>query len=341
MPPRSIAIVRLSAIGDLVHGLPLARSLRRLWPDAEITWIAQPEPAPLLAGHPWVDRTMIFPRRGSARELLSFLREVGDRGFDLAVDVQGNMKSALVTAATLAPRRVGLAFGDRREVSGGVVSNLRATRATGPHSVDRTLALCRALGDKSPVAEFGLRPTAAERTAAAAALESIPRPTVAISIGGAADVREWPDVHYLDALRRLGAAGLGTVVLAGPNHADRARSIAAAAGVPHRAGETDLRGLLADLDALAGRGGALLACDSAPVHLAVAVGLPVVCLSGPQDPRRTGPYGAPEAAVTAWQDLPCAPCGKRTCGLARDPGACMKRIEPAEVVRRALSLVRG
>jgi heptosyltransferase-2 len=109
--------------------------------------------------------------------------------------------------------------------------------------------------------------------------------------------------------------------------------------VPSRAGTTDLRGLLAHLAVLRIRGSVLVACDSAPVHLAVAVGLPVVALSGPQDPRRTGPYGHAERALTAWEGLPCAPCRKRTCRLADSPRACMTGIGPAAVAGRARELL--
>jgi ADP-heptose:LPS heptosyltransferase len=338
--PRRIAIVRLSAIGDVVHGLPLARSLRRLHPDAEITWIVQPDPAPLLTGHPWVDEVRLFPRRSGLGPVVRSLLRISRSRFDLAVDLQGNLKSALVLAATRAPVRLGLARAEYREAVGALAANRRAGRASGPHSVDRTLALARALGDADPEARFGLAPTPAELETAREDLADVSPPVVALSVGGESDVREWTDEGYVAVAKALAGRGASVVVLAGPKHASRGRSIAERAGVAHRAGTDDLRGLLAQLAALAERGSSvLLACDSAPVHLAAAVGLPLVTLSGPQDPRRTGPYGKVRAAVRSWEGLPCAPCRKRRCRLTEDPRACMTRIRPEEVAGRVDGLL--
>jgi len=340
MDPRRIAIVRLSAIGDVVHGLPLAASLRRLYPDAQITWIVQPGPAPLLRGHPHIDDLMLFPRRGGLRQVFGFLRSVRKRRFDLAVDLQGNLKSGLLLRSTGAVRRVGLAKGEYRERLGAFGATEHSDAAQGPHSVDRTLAICRKLGDAHATAEYGLAPTEDELRAARGDLDEIADPIVAISIGSQADVREWTDDGYLSLAGLLREQGVAAVFLSGSDHAERCERLAHAADLPSRAGKADLRGLLAHLAILRERGGVLVACDSAPVHLAVAVGLKVLTLSGPQDPHRTGPYGFPEDALTAWENLPCAPCLKRTCALTDDPGACMKRIEPAEVARRALALLQ-
>lgn len=337
--PRRILVVRLSAIGDVTHGLPLARTLRRLHPRARITWAVQEEPAPLLMGHPWVDCVEIFPRRDGPIAIAKFLARLGQGGFDIAIDVQGNLKSALVTAASRAPARLGLARRDCREPLSSTVVNARAAAALGPHSLDRTLALCRHLGDPAPSAEYGLSPTQDELRRAREDLAGLPDPLLAVSVGSLEDVREWTDDAYVETVRRLIARDVSAVVLSGPRDAPRGRRIAEDSGAACRAGDTDLRGLLAHLAALAERRAALLACDSAPVHLAVAVGLPTVVLSGPQDPRRTGPYGFPESALTRWEELPCAPCLKRTCRLTEDHRACMRRIGPADVVRRALASV--
>ena len=338
--PRRILIVRLSAIGDVVHGLPLARSLRRLYPHARIAWAVQEGPAPLLAGHPWIDEVLLFPRRGGPGSFLRFAARLRRRRFDLAVDIQGNLKSALVLAASRAPERVGLARGDYREALGALAATRRAPLAEGAHAIDRTLGLCRFLGDREPTVEYGLLPAVEEAERAREDLAEIPSPTLAVSVGGAEDVREWPDQSYVAAIRGLSGTAIGIVVVAGPAHAKRARRIAHAAGVPHRAGTDDLRGLFAQLAVLAERGSALLlGCDSAPLHLAVAAGLPVLALSGPQDPGRTGPYGGADRALTAWEGLPCAPCRKRVCALEGEPRACMRRIGPDAVERRAREIL--
>ncbi len=206
--------------------------------------------------------------------------------------------------------------------------------------MDRTLALCRLLGDPDPRPVFGLAPTPRERESARRDLAGLPGPVAALSVGGEDDVREWTDEGYEAVARALRERGVSVLVLSGPRHADRARRIASRAGVEGRPGTTDLRGLLAHLAALSEReGSVLLACDSAPAHLATAVGLPVIVLEGPQDPRRTGPYGRPDRAVTAWDGLPCAPCRKRCCRLREEPRACMRRLEPRRVLSRLLEVM--
>jgi ADP-heptose:LPS heptosyltransferase len=247
----------------------------------------------------------------------------------------------VVLAATRASIRLGPARSDYREVLGSVAANRRAGAAEGLHSVDRTLALCRAVGDPRPAAEYGLASRTGELERARSDLGEIPDPLVAFSVGRREDVREWPDEGYLAAVRLLSGSGVRVLLLSGPKHRDRALLLAGRTGATVRAGTTDLRGLLAHLHVLRERRGVLVACDSAPIHLATAVGLPVVALSGPQDPRRTGPYGRTDSAITRWEGLACAPCLKRTCRHREEPRACMRRIGPADVVRRALALLRS
>ncbi len=340
--PERIAIVRLSAIGDVVHGLPLAGSLRRTRPHAEITWITQSGPAPLLEGHPWIDRVLLYPRHSGPTASARFVVGLPREKFDLAIDLQGNLKSGLVLAGTGAPRRIGLARAEYRERLGSFAATEHAAPADGPHSVDRTLALARHTGDGEPAAEYGLFPTESERRAAEVDLAGLTGPVVAVSVGAGEDVREWSDGRYVDAIRRLAERGATPLLLAGPAHRERCERLAEETGAAARPGTTDLRGLLAHLSVLAASGSAvLLACDSAPLHLAVAVGLPVVALSGPQDPSRTGPYGARDSAVTAWKGLPCAPCRKRKCRYEEEPLACMRRIPVETVVAKVFETLSG
>ena len=103
-----ITLVKLSSIGDVIHALPLAISLKERYPEAHLEWIVQKEPLPLLRGHPAVDSIRIFPRREGIRSVLSFLRTLWSGGkSDLAIDAQGNMKSALILFASRAKERIG------------------------------------------------------------------------------------------------------------------------------------------------------------------------------------------------------------------------------------------
>ena len=335
-----LAIIRLSAVGDLVHGLPLAISVRRRYPRAEIVWITQAKPAELLSGHPAVDRVLVFPRRGRAGEILRFLCALPGERFSMAIDLQGNLKSALVLAATLAPVRLGLPRREVRESLGTFAANRRAGSSRGPHSVDRTLTLARALGDPAPLPRYDLFATEAGRAGVRGLLPGGTAPLVAVSVGAGEDIREWTDAAYLRVAGMLRARGVRVLFLSGPDQRDRAERLAGEAGTRAIGGDLDLKGLVALLDALAKRGAtALLGCDSAPAHLAVAVGLPLVFLAGPQDPARTGPYGTLESVVQTSPPPPCAPCRKRTCRNFAAPRVCMTGLDPEEVVGRLLRIL--
>jgi ADP-heptose:LPS heptosyltransferase len=152
------------------------------------------------------------------------------------------------------------------------------------------------------------------------------------------DARSWFPELWAEAARGLVAEGF-QVVLNGTAERRPLAGKIAGPGVFDLTGRDDLRGLLAQLSAMAERpGNVLLSPDSGPVHLAVAVGLPVVCLSGPQDARRTGPRRG--VAITAYEGLPCAPCLERRCILRPPTRACMRQITPASAVRRCVELSR-
>jgi len=335
-PVRRLGIVRLSAVGDVVHALPLAMGLRRAYPEARITWVAQEGPARLLVGHPAIDEVLVFPRRGGLRAWWRFLRELRARRFDAVVDPQGNAKSGAVALLSGAPVRAGLSLRDCKEWVNALCSNRRGPRARGPHGVERAWAAGARLGVGAGPDAWGLHATDAERDAwrarARAAGCDPDAPILALALTDPRDARAWP----LDLLGEAAAAAAGEgwqVVLNGPAaRTAEARAVRARApGACDLTGRDDLRGLLAQFLDMAGRpGNVLLASDGGPAHLAAAAGLPVVCLAGPQDPRRTGPRGG--VALTAWEGLSCAPCRARTCRVEPADPPCMRRIGVARVL---------
>jgi heptosyltransferase-1 len=338
---RRLGIVRLSAVGDVVLAMPLAMALRRAFPRARITWVVQAAAAPLLCGHPAVDDVLVFPRRGGARTWWRFLRELFARRFDVVVDPQGNAKSGLVGLLSGAPIRAGLHPRDCKEWVNAILVNRHGRRARGPHGVERAFAAGGFLGVGAGPDAWGLRATEEEvgawRDRARNAGIDPAGPILAVNVTDPDDDRSWP-TPALARCAALAAREKWQVVLNGPkSRAATGREIAASApGVFDLVGTDDLRGLLAQFQDMAARSGnALLSADSGAVHLASAVGLPVVCVSGPQDPARTGPrYGV---AVTAWEGLSCAPCLERACVRRPPDRACMHAIGPErvlEVIRR-------
>jgi ADP-heptose:LPS heptosyltransferase len=337
--PRRIGIVRLSAIGDVIHAMPLAMALRRAHPEARITWIAQRAAAPLLEGHPAVDDVLLFPRGGTLAELRRFASDLRARRLDVTVDPQGNAKSGFIALLSGAPIRAGLRPRDCKEPVNALATNRFGRPPRSPHGVDRAFAAGTALGVEPGRDEWGLRARPEEleawgRRAREAGIDP-EGALLSIHLTDPDDDRSWYAEGLAEVVREAVRSGR-RVVLNGEAArrplADSIRGMSGGAGVSDLTGRDDLRGLLAQFEAMAARPGSLLlAPDSGPVHLAVAAGLPVVCLSGPQDPARTGPRSGGVAVVTEkW--LWCRPCLERRC-IRRPPDrACMRGIEPARVL---------
>ncbi|HEX5136165.1 MAG TPA: glycosyltransferase family 9 protein [Planctomycetota bacterium] len=331
---KRLGIVRLSAIGDVVHAMPLAMALRRRYPGARITWIVEAKAAPLLEGHPAVDDVLLFPRREGGRGWGRFLKYLRALRLDATVDPQGNWKSGLVGLLSGARVRAGLHVRDCRERANALFTNRHGRPAAGPHGVDRAFAAGGPLGVAKGPDEWGLRATDAEKEAwRARCREAGGDPDgriVAMHLTDPDDARSWFAEAWAETARALVVQGLQVVL----NGAAERRPLAgeiAGPGIFDLTGKDDLRGLVAQFASMAERpGNVLLSPDSGPLHIAVAVGLRVLCLSGPQDPARTGPRAG--VSLTAWEGLPCAPCLERRCILDPPTRACMRAIAPARVV---------
>jgi ADP-heptose:LPS heptosyltransferase len=215
--------------------------------------------------------------------------------------------------------------------------------------VDRYLGFAAALGVEDRRVDFGLSPRDEERAAAARRLVESglgpPTPVLLLQVGSLEDVRQWSAERTADVADRLSERGYGAVVLTGPRHVDDGLEVARRirrAPVGRECGTLDLRGLLALMAVLADRPGSVLVSgDTAPVHIAVAVGLRVVGLYGSQPAWRNGPYGGGADVVQRQDGLDCAPCRERTCRLRDEPRACMERIPVSAVVERVLSSPPG
>jgi len=343
--PARVAIVRLSALGDVVQTLPLASALKRARPDLHLTWVAQPEARTLLDGHPAIDAVRTVPRRSGPLAFLRGLKRLRrDVEVDLVLDPQGNAKSAAVSRAIRASRRLGVRIGDAREWLNRL-GHGRCVPRYEPrvHVVERYLSFARHLGVADLSIDFGLTPAPEERAAAEARLEAAgvgaDERVAAIQVGRPGDIRHWAPERYAEladalAMRHDYAA---IVVTGGPAEVDATRALTAgakSARVIDTGGETSLRELLALYAVLAGRpGAALISGDTAPVHLASAVGLRTVGLYGSQPAWRTGPLAPRSQIISREGELPCAPCRKRRCFLTSEPLACLARIEVEEVTR--------
>ncbi len=331
-----ILIVRTSALGDIVHALPVLTALRRHLPEATLGWVVEEPFAPLLVGHPDLDQVIVVRTKRWRKQPLSAatLREVRDFGrrvaafsADVALDLMGNHKAGAIVAMSMADRRIGLSRGDRREPS-SVIWLSEGADAVGVHAVDRSLSVLAPLGLPIEPADFGGEQLFPEARADSANGE----PYAAILPGAGWDNKRYPTTWWGEVAAALGANGLESRILPGPGEEPLAEEVAAASGGRARiVGPGGLEHLTAML-----RGAALvLGGDTGPVHLAHALGAPVLCLMGPTDPERNGPYRAPGGAL--WKRLPCSFCYKRF----DEPKACLLEIPPSAVVDRALELMAG
>lgn len=345
--PRRILLVRLSHLGDVVHALPVFHALAARYPRAELAWAVQPEFAGLIAGLPRLDRIVTFERRGGARAWIGLAAQCAAFGPELAVDAQGNAKSALVTLASGAARRLGLARRDWREPFAAHVLTEHAAPLDGPaphHAMRRMERLAHHIAPGAPVRrDPGLSETElGEGERVLGTLLGAARRPILLALSTPGDVRSWPEGRWIELGRRLARAGHPLLVLSGPAEEELGRRVERALGglvAAHWVGQRGLRALAALFTAAADRDARLVACDSGPLHLAAACGLAVLALAGPQDPRRTGPWplpgrGSPHSVLRAADPPECLPCLSRRCDHPRGP-VCMADV-PSTAVLEAL-----
>lgn len=286
--PDRVAIVMLTAVGDVVHVLPVLHSLRAANPRVHITWIVQPGPMGLVAGHPGVDELIPFDRKRGWRAFLDLRRAMRGRRFDLVIALQDYLKAGLITALIPADRKLGLDRRRARDLTWLFTPERVEPRPYG-HMQDQYLEFVQHLG--APVRlEWGLGPTAGERARYEGLLPVHPGPTIALVVGTSRPEKEWPAGRYAelaDLVReRLG----GRCIIVGGRSA---REDAAAAEIarlsrhpPLDLREWDLRRVVYLIDAA----DVLVSPDTGPLHIGVALGTPSVALMGTTNPRRVGPY---------------------------------------------------
>jgi len=290
-------IVRLSAIGDVVHALPAVAALASAgW---ETGWVVEPPARPLLEGNPALARLWPAPRArvsswGVAHRVLTALRE---KEYDVALDLQGLWKSATWARLSGAGRVVGLSRRWRREPASAMLigEGVELTPEVS-HVIDENLALLRPLGIEGVGRrEFPLPSTASEEHAVSRGLDALGVATFAVlNPAGGWPSKLWAPERFGALARGLRDRGLASLVTWGPGEEGlAARAVEASAGAARPAFPTTLL----EFVALARRARLVVAGDTGPLHLACAVGAPVVALFGPTDPRRNGPFGLADVVV--------------------------------------------
>ena len=348
-----ILIIRLSAIGDVLHATPVARALRRALPQAYIAWLASPPASELVASCAEVDETIVWDRRpfdravaqGRIVRALRLLREaralLKERRFDIVLDVQDLLLTGVLAYLSGAGCRIGVR---ERHEGAGFFMTQKAPRLEEPHKVRRYLAALAPLGIAHEDVRITLQlPAALAGFAApffAAHAVTGARAILLVSLCTTWRSKEWPPERFVAALAALeedvqivflGSSADRPVIRAAMERLAlfwRGRAVSVA-------GETSLLETAALMKAAT-----LLLCpDTGPLHIAAAVGLPTLSLWGPTRPAIYGPLHGQNFFIET--PHPCAPCCKTRCPLGTN--ACMKAIEAQDVARRlgeALAMVR-
>lgn len=349
-PPRAerILVIRLGALGDVVRTLPAVSALRRALPAAHLTWLVEPASASVLAGQPWLDSVLVFPRGelagalgagrlpAAGRTLRRFLRALRAQRFDLVLDFHSILKSGLLARASGAPLRLAYAPPVGRE-GAWLFANRHARLAPGRLSrFARNLGLVRALGVEAVSDPTPLRVDPAAARAAAARLPGAAPVAIHPGTSPATPHKRWTAEGYGRVAATLAREpGVASVVTFGPDAEERRfaeRVVAASEGAARLAPETSSLGELA---ALLARCRLYLGGDTGPMHVASLVGTPVVQILGPTDPVENAPFpGTPSRTVRV--PVACSPC-RRGCATA----LCMRVVPVEAVVAAARALLEA
>jgi heptosyltransferase-1 len=277
-----ILVIRLSSMGDVIHTLPAAASLKHSYPHSSLTWIVRERWAPLLQGNPFVNR--VLPVESGLKGIVAAVRAARRERFDVVVDFQGLVQSALVAASVRSPKKVGLHRSQARESLASLFySTTVLTREA--HRVERNLELAAAAGATSLLRVFPLPDGEPEG--------DLPEGRFVLACPFAGwGAKQWPLEYFAEVARSLEIP----LVLNGPPSA--AAALARTGAHVHSSG-------IAGLIYATRRASAVMGLDSGPLHLAAALSKPGVAMYGPSDPAVHGPYGgsirvlrAPDAATS-------------------------------------------
>jgi heptosyltransferase-1 len=327
-----VLIVRLGAMGDILHALPAVAALRQAHPQWHIGWAVEPRWRPLLC----VDSIHLVkakewarsPLRGQTlREMGALRRSLQAERYDLCIDLQGAVRSALAGRLAGAPRMIG--EDQPREWAARWLFGERVC-TQGAHVIEQAVEVCQAAAGERlfPVLPSLPLNREAELWADGVLRQAGHRPVILLSPGAGWGAKRWPTERYGAVAADLHHHGCMVLVNAGPGEQAIAGEVVRASGGVARAPEFTLERLIA----LTRRVCLVIAGDTGPLHLACALGRPVVGIYGPTDPRRNGPFGVPFRVLRH-------PESKRDHTRHVQPEAGLLTITPEQVAAAAKDLL--
>jgi lipopolysaccharide heptosyltransferase I len=334
-----ILILKFSALGDIVHALPVAATIRKSLPDSHIVWMVEERFRDLLNDNPDIDeiislRTKVWRKnwnRQSMSEIRDTIKTLRQHKFDIVLDLHGLIKSGLIARLSGAPTRTGFHPKNCKEKVSALFTNQKTPYiAGGLHVVDMYLALLQtALGKIEETKSFPLTiPEEADKKIAHFFDQNpdmTDRPVIGINPGAGFETKQWELTRFAELADRISAElGYSIILTWGPGEEFKTQQISA--HMKQKSWTAPPTSILESI-ALYKRMALLVSCDSGPLHLAAALGIPTVSIFGPTDPARNGAYGVNHETV--YKMLSCSFCWKRTCPLGTRE--CMKQVTVDEV----------
>jgi heptosyltransferase-1 len=364
-----ILLIKPSALGDVVHTLPVLVKLRARYPRARIDWLITPENAEVVRYHPALSNVVLFARRDFSkrgrrwRAFLSFvdlLKQIRRAKYELVIDMHGQVRSAFFTLISGARVRIGFDRPIKRGVTISAEHDLKNVPNHGwrgaregswiaythripiptldVHAIDRYLWVAPLLGldNNPPDLTIHLSPEASDRVNRLLEEHDVPasKPLVVLVPGTIWETKHWTIEGFAGVARQFLQDGFAVALAGTVRDQQRCRQIAAAAP-----GTCDLSGKTtpADLAALIRRAEVAVTNDSGSMHVAASLGKPMVSVFGPTNPVHIGPYERPESVVRV--DLPCSPCNYRRLSQCPFDHACMKQVTSTMVVERVRKIL--
>lgn len=327
-----ILIVRLSSLGDIVHAIPVAAALRDAFPTARIDWLVETRFSPMLDLIPIIDRKVVvdFQTCIGHHSVVSVTRTLRASQYDCVLDVQGLYKSALLARLSNARRVIGFSSNHVRERWAAMLYTERHTPLDSGHRIQKNLSLLTALDVYERIPHFPIASVRSELPQLNRSSLGISKndPFAAVCPGSSWPNKRWPPERFGRLAQLLFERfSLRSTILRGPGEESLAHMVAASSqGAARVSPPTSIR----DVVAIMREASLVVACDSGPMHIAAAVGTPVVSIHGPTDPEAHGPWSQCSSAISRYRSCQCQ--YQRRCSA---PFWCLNTITAEEVLSAA------
>ena len=337
MNPKNILIIKPSSLGDVIHSLPVLKILKKRYPEARISWVINEELSELIEGNPYIDEIFLFQRKRWNRwlklpsniiELMRFVIKIRKKGFDTVIDLQGLLRSGLITFLSGSPRRLG--FKSAREFSPLFYTDKISLPDKKIHSVERYISAVKFLSADGSERDFTISIPKEDIDYVDRFLKekgiNDSKKMVVVNPWARWRTKCWPIKNYISLIKRLKEEGFLPIIISSNEFKTITDDLMEGFSDPPIAfvGQP-----LKRLTELIKRSSLMVTNDSGPMHIAVAVNTPVIALFGPTDPLLTGPYG--EGHIVIQKNMDCVPCLERECSKEH---VCMEMITVDEVIEK-------